>query len=415
MRLLQNLSIAFDGIRANKLRASLTMLGMIIGVSAVIVLMSIGSGTQAMVTSRISSLGSNLIFVRPGGAPQQGAVQQAQGSAASLTLQDAQALAADGAVPGVANISAEVDSRAQVVAGNLNTNTSIRGVDAPYLDVRNYQLADGDFFTQSQVDGRSLVAVLGATVATTLFPNGDAVGQNILINRNQFKVIGTLVSKGGSGFGNDDDVAMVPITTAMARLSQQRSVTGGQSVSVINVQAVSGKVVNDAKAGISAVLRDRHRITGDDDFTVTSQEDTLATLNQVTGVMTAFLGSIAGISLLVGGIGIMNIMLVSVTERTREIGIRKAIGAKRSDILAQFLVESLVMSVLGGGIGLLMGVGISRLVSGFNVNGTPLQTVVNPDIAVLAVVVSAAVGLFFGSYPAVQASRLNPIQALRYE
>ena len=414
MRLGQNLAIALDGIRANKLRAALTMLGIIIGVAAVIVLMSIGSGTQAQISSRITSLGSNLIFVRAGGAPQQGGVRQAQGSAATLTIDDATALGG-GAIPSLAGVAPEVGSRAQVVAGNLNANTSIRGVDENYLDVRNYEVDQGDFFLKSQLDAKALVAVLGATVAGNLFPDGDALGKNIRINRIQFKIIGTLVSKGGSASALEDDVVMVPITTSMARLSQQRSIQGGKTVSVINVKVASEKDIQDAKDGIANILRDRHRITGDDDFTVTSQEDTLATLNQVTGVMTAFLGSIAGISLLVGGIGIMNIMLVSVTERTREIGIRKAVGAKRRDILSQFLVEATVLSVFGGGTGLVFGIGISRMVSGFQLNGQPLQTVVAPEIAVLAVSVSAAVGLFFGIYPAVQASRLNPIQALRYE
>ena len=415
MRIRQNLGIAWDGIRANKLRSSLTMLGMIIGVAAVIVLMSIGSGTQASVTSRISSLGSNLVFVRPGGAPTQGGVRQAQGSSASLTYEDAQALAAPGAVPGALAVAPETGNRQQLVAGNLNTNTNVRGVDEAYLEVRNYEMAEGEFFTATQLSTRALVAVLGSSTAATLFPEGDAVGKNLRINRLQFRVVGTLVSKGGSGFGNEDDVAMVPITTSLTRLSQQRTNQGQRSVSTINIKAENDKSVGLIKESVAAILRERHRLQGEDDFTVTSQEDTLATLNQVTGVMTAFLGSIAGISLLVGGIGIMNIMLVSVTERTREIGIRKAGGAKRRDILAQFLVEATMMSLVGGGLGLGIGVLISRLVNGMQLNNQPLTTLVSPDIAILSVTVSAAVGLFFGIYPAVQASKLNPIQALRYE
>ncbi|MSQ09955.1 MAG: FtsX-like permease family protein [Dehalococcoidia bacterium] len=411
----QNLGIAWDGIRANKLRSSLTMLGMIIGVAAVIVLMSIGTGTQASITSRISSLGSNLVFVRPGGAPIQGGVRQAQGSAGSLTFEDAQVLAAPGAVPGALAVAPETATRQQLVAGNLNTNTNIRGVDEAYLDVRNYEMAEGEFFTATQLSTRALVVVLGSNTAATLFPEGDAVGKNLRINRLQFRVVGTLVSKGGSGFGNEDDVAMVPITTSLTRLSQQRTNQGQRSVSTINIKAENDKSVGLIKESVAAILRERHRLQGEDDFTVTSQEDTLATLNQVTGVMTAFLGSIAGISLLVGGIGIMNIMLVSVTERTREIGIRKAVGAKRRDILAQFLVEATMMSLVGGGLGLGIGILISRLVNGMQLNNQPLQTVVSPDIAILSVTVSAAVGLFFGIYPAVQASKLNPIQALRYE
>jgi putative ABC transport system permease protein len=377
--------------------------------------MSIGSGTQASITTRIGSLGSNLVFARSGGAPAQGNVRQAQGSSASLTYEDALALSAPGAVLGAVAVAPEVSTRQQVVAGNLNVNTAIRGVDETYLEVRNYEIAEGEFFTPTQLSTRALVVVLGSNVAATLFPEGDPVGRNVRINRLQFRVVGTLVSKGGSGFGNEDDVAMVPITTSLTRLSQQRTNQGQRSVSVINIKAESDKAVPLVKESAAAILRERHRIQGEDDFTLTSQEDTLATLTQVTGVMTAFLGSIAGISLLVGGIGIMNIMLVSVTERTREIGIRKAVGAKRRDILAQFLVEATMMSLVGGGVGLAMGVVISRLVNGVQLNNQPLQTVVSPDIALLAVTVSAAVGLFFGIYPALQASKLNPIQALRYE
>ncbi|MSQ26519.1 MAG: FtsX-like permease family protein [Dehalococcoidia bacterium] len=387
------------------------MLGIIIGVGAVIVLMSIGTGTQATVTSRISSLGSNLVFVRPG-ATQQGGVRTAAGSAISLTLEDAEAL--EGA-DGVEAVAPETQSGGQIVAGNINVNNRVLGVTESYLDVRNYTMADGDFITQQNLDAKSLVAVLGANTANTLFPDRSPIGQSVRVTRTQFRVIGVLASKGGSGLGTEDDVVMVPITTAMARLSAQRNNSGGRSVGTVNVKAISDKDVPIVKESVAAILRERHRITVDDDFTITSQEDTLATLNQVTGVFTAFLGSIAGISLLVGGIGIMNIMLVSVTERTREIGIRKAVGAKRNDILLQFLVEATVLSLFGGLTGILLGVGISRLVSGMNLNGQPLNTVVSPEVVILAVSVSAAVGLFFGIYPASRAASLHPIQALRYE
>lgn len=414
MNILLNLSLAFDGIKANKLRSALTMLGIIIGVSAVIVLMSIGAGTQLSVTQRITSLGSNLIFIRPG-ATQEGGVRQAQGSSASLTLEDAKALFDPVAAPAIAEVAPERSLGGQVVASGRNASTRIVGVPETYTEVLNYILADGDFISKSNVDSRALVAVLGSNVANTLYPDSSAVGQPVTINRQRFRIIGVLESKGGSSLGFQDDVVMVPITTAMTRLSQQRTTQGGQSVNLINVKVIDEKSVDDAKLQIAEILRQRHRITGDDDFTITSQEDTIATLNQITGVFTAFLGSIAGISLLVGGIGIMNIMLVSVTERTREIGIRKAIGAKRKDILAQFLVEATVMSVFGGGMGLTIGVVISRLISGFNLNGQPLQTVVSPEIVVLAVSVSAAIGLFFGIYPATRAAGLHPIEALRYE
>ncbi len=410
------LSIAMDSLQANKLRAALTMLGIVIGVAAVIVLMSIGTGTQATVTSRITALGSNLIFVRPG-APRQAGVAQAQGSAVTLTLEDAMALDDPVLAPSIAAVAPELQNRSQVVVGGKNANTNIVGVTEPYLSVRNYQVADGEFISKSNIDSRSLVGVIGSNTATTLFGEADPIGQNMRIGRQQFKVIGVLASKGGSGLGLEDDVILVPITTAMTRLSNQRTTTAGKRVSSINVQVVNEKEVADAKIQIADILRTRHKTTGEDtdDFTVTSQEDTIATLNQITGVFTAFLGSIAGISLLVGGIGIMNIMLVSVTERTREIGIRKAVGAKKSDVLAQFMVEATVLSMAGGGIGLTLGFGISKLISGVNLNGQALVTVVSPEVALLSVTVSAAVGLFFGIYPATRAAALHPIQALRSE
>ena len=409
------LGIAFDSLQANKLRAFLTMLGIVIGVAAVIVLMSIGSGTQATVTSRITSLGTNLVFVRPG-APQQNGVRSAQGSAATLTLDDAEALADPNLAPSIALVAPESRTSSQLVVGGINVNSRITGVTETYADVRNHQVAEGDFITRQNVIARSLVLVLGSSVADTLFPDGGAVGQSVRVGRLQFKVAGVLESKGGTGFGSQDDVVMVPISTAMTRMSSQRSSRGGQRVSSINVQVADEDLIDQAKEEITFILRDQHRINGEeDDFSITSQEDTLETLNQITGVFTAFLGSIAGISLLVGGIGIMNIMLVSVTERTREIGIRKAVGAKRSDLLAQFLVEATVLSLAGGGIGLLIGVGISRLLSGLDLNGQPLNTVVSPEIALLSITVSAAVGLFFGIYPATRAAALHPIQALRYD
>ena len=415
MNLALNVEIALEGIKANKLRSALTMLGIIIGVAAVIVLMSIGTGTQATVTARISSLGSNLIFVRSG-APQQGNVRQAQGSGVNLTLEDAEALDDPVLAPSVALVAPETSTGGQIIAGNLNVNSRITGVTDTYAEVRNHQVAAGDFISSQNVSSRSLVAVLGSNVATNLFPEADPVGQAIRINRVQFRVLGVLESKGSTGLGYQDDVVLVPITTAMARLSRSRTNSGGNSVSTINVQVASEEEIDDAKLQIAEILRVRHRIIGEeDDFTITSQEDTLATLNQITGVFTAFLGSIAGISLLVGGIGIMNIMLVSVTERTREIGIRKAVGARRNDILSQFMVEAIVMSSLGGGGGLAIGVLISHLVSRIDMNGQPLVTVVSPEIVILAVTVSAAVGLFFGIYPATRAAGLNPIQALRYE
>jgi putative ABC transport system permease protein len=266
------------------------------------------------------------------------------------------------------------------------------------------------------VQAKSAVAVLGATIATTLFGDADiALGQTVRINRQPFRVIGVLVAKGGTGFGSQDNVIMVPITTMTTRLAAQRTAQGVLNVSTITIQVADAKEIDQTKDQITELLRQRHRITTTDDFTVTAQEDLLDALRQVTGVFTLFLGSIAGISLVVGGIGIMNIMLVSVTERTREIGIRKAIGAKRQDILLQFLAESAALSLTGGIVGIALGSGLSRLISGTSLQGQVLTTVVSPNIVVLAASVSVAIGLFFGIYPASRAARLRPIEALRYE
>ena len=411
MGLRESLAISLNSIIANKLRSFLTMLGIIIGVAAVIALMSIGRGAQATITQRISGLGTNLVFVRPG-SQSTGGVRTAEGSAQTLTMEDAEAISF---IPSVNEVAPEANTFGQVVSGRLNMNGSIVGVTPSYATVRNFEIDYGDFISDINVDTKAMVAVLGHNVAQNLFPGDDPIGKAVLINRQQFRIIGKLKPKGGTGFGSQDNVVVVPITTHMSKLASQRSATGARNVSNINIQVRSSKEIASAMEEIRSLLRERHRIVREDDFAVTSQEETLSALNQITGVFTMFLGSIAGISLLVGGIGIMNIMLVSVTERTREIGIRKAVGAKKRDILAQFLVESATLSLLGGGIGLLVGVGISRLVTRLNLNGQPLQTVVSPDIMLLAVVVSAAVGIFFGIYPATRAASLHPIDALRFE
>jgi putative ABC transport system permease protein len=411
----QTIGTASSALVGNKMRSSLTVLGVVIGVTAVISLMSIGKGSQAAITSNIESLGTNLIFVRPGASTSAG-VSGGQGSAASLTLEDAYALADPTLAPAVAGVAPEVDTFAQVIAGRNNTRTQVVGVTPEYQFVRNFPVAEGSFITNANVQSRSMVVVLGSSVAETLFGQVSAVGQSVRISGLQFKVIGVLQSKGGTGFGNADDVMLAPITTVQARLSRQRTATGAQNVQTINVQAVSAKQVDAAIQQVSAILRQRHRIVvGDDDFTVTSQQDTITALQQSTQVWVVFLGAIAGISLLVGGIGIMNIMLVSVTERTREIGIRKAVGAKRRDILLQFLVEAALLSLTGGGIGVLVGWGVSHFVSGLSLGGQAIQAVISGDIVILAVSVSAAIGILFGLYPAYRAARLNPIEALRYE
>lgn len=414
MSLLESFNVALRALGANKLRTALTMLGMIIGVAAVITLMSVGKGAQATVTGQVESMGSNLIFVTPG-STQQGGVRSGLGQAATLTLEDAEAIADPNNVPEVAMVAPEVGSFGQVVAGPQNVATRIVGVTPEYQDVRNFRVASGDFISKQNVDSRSLAAVLGSNVASTLFGTEDPIGKEIKINRVPFRVIGVLEPKGSQAMGNQDDMVLVPITTAMQRLTQLRSVRGGgQTVSTINVQVASKEQMNSAVQRIGELLRERHKVA-QDDFVVQSQEDLLQVLNQITGIMTLLLGSIAGISLLVGGIGIMNIMLVSVTERTREIGIRKAVGAKRHDILLQFLIESVVISIVGGGVGLAIGAGLSQAVGMINLNGQRLQTLVSGDAVALAVGVSALVGIFFGLYPAARASSLNPIDALRYE
>jgi putative ABC transport system permease protein len=414
----ESIRISLGALGANKLRASLTMLGVIIGVGAVIALMSIGKGVQASVTNQIKGLGSNLLFISPG-STQQGGVRTQAGSAPTLTAEDAEAILATGTITEVLNVAPESGNGGQVVANGRNIFTRLNGVTPSYLDVRNFAIAEGEFFGPEHLESRSLVAVLGATSRQNLFGDNDAIGQTVRVNQINLRVIGVLEGKGAQAQGNQDDVIMVPLSTMQTRLNRNRTARGGQTVSSINVQLADDKpeTAQAAVEKIGELLRERHRVA-QDDFTIRSQQDLLATANQITGFITIFLGSVAGISLLVGGIGIMNIMLVSVTERTREIGIRKAIGAKRGDILAQFLIEATVVSVLGGTIGILLGAGGAQLINSLNLGGggaQAIRTVVSMDAILLAFGVSVFIGLFFGVYPAMKASRLNPIEALRYE
>ena len=408
------LHTALSSIWANKLRASLTLLGIVIGVAAVIALMAIGRGTQRAITSNIESLGTNLLFVRPG-ATSQGGVFSGLGSATTLTLDDAYALLDPVFVPSVAAVAPELRSSAQLVAGRENTFTQVVGVTPEYESVRNFPVASGQFISPLHVQNRSDVIVLGATVAETLYGFRDPVGQTLRLNGRQFTVIGVLESQGGGVQGLFDDQVLVPITTAYYRLSSQRTTQGEITVQTINVQVEDGELMDAAIQGIATTLRLRHRLTGEDDFTISSQQATIETLEETTDTFVVFLGAIAGISLVVGGIGIMNIMLVSVTERTREIGIRKAMGAKRRDIMLQFVTEATLLSLGGGGVGVLLGFGVSSLMNGRNLIGSTLQTSFEGDIAILALVVSAAIGLFFGIYPAMRAASLHPIDALRHE
>jgi putative ABC transport system permease protein len=413
MTIIESIRIALRSLGANKLRAALTMLGIIIGVAAVIALMGIGRGAQKSIDSQINSMGTNLIFVSPGSTSSSG-VRSAQGSARTLTYDDAVALGTSG-LSAVAAVAPQVQSFGQAVYMGNNANTQIVGVTPEYETVRNYKVQSGEFINASNVTAKSTVAVLGSNLVTNLFNGEDPIGQTIRINNVGFKVIGVLESKGGSGFGNQDDQIIVPLTTVGSRL-QRGNFRGSNLVDQVSVQATDGNQMAAAIQQISDLLRERHHIRFEDDFTVRSQQDLLATANQVTGIFTLFLGGVAGISLLVGGIGIMNIMLVSVTERTREIGIRKAIGATRGNILAQFLTEATVLSVLGGLIGVALGVGIAKAISTLSAGGTfQLTSVVGLDSVLLATLFATAIGLFFGIYPAYRAASLHPIDALRYE
>ena len=417
MSIFASIRIALRALSANKLRAALTMLGMVIGVGAVITMVSVGKGAQLAVTAQIQSMGTNLLFIRPG-AQQQFGVASQQGTRPTLTYEDAVAIAEAPDLP-VAAVAPEEATFGQILAKGVNVNTRITGTTPEFADVRNFHVATGDFISKQNLDSRSLVAVLGASVAANLFGDEDPTGQSIKISVEgrpgvDFRVIGVMEAKGGSGFGNQDDQVYVPITTMMQRLLAQRTASGARNVQTIDVQVTQESLMDQATAQIGDLLRQRHRVS-QDDFTIQSQQDFLNLAGQVTGIMTLLLGSIAGISLVVGGIGIMNIMLVSVTERTREIGIRKAVGARRWDILMQFLVEAMAVSVAGGGAGILLGVGLSHLISGVDLAGSRLTAVVTADAMFLAVGVSAAIGIFFGIYPALRAARLNPIEALRYE
>src|SRR5579859_388217 len=413
MSISQTFMMALQSLSGNKLRSALTVLGIVIGVAAVIAMLGIGRGAQAGVTASVQANGTNLLFIRPG-ASQTNGVRTAQGSAASLTLDDANALVN---VSGVSAVAPEVDGRAQVIYQGVNANTSLVGVTPDYAAARNVTIAQGDFIQQSQVTGRSLVAVIGPTVATELF--GDAntgVGLTIRLAGQPVKVIGITVPKGGSGFGNQDDQVFVPITTAQTRLIGAKRFGGATSVNTVSIQVASAGQIPQVESDITALLDQRHHVLpGAEDFTIQNQADILSTLTTVTNTLTLFLGGIAGISLVVGGIGVMNIMLVSVTERTREIGIRKAIGARRSDILTQFLVESAALSLLGGVLGIALGWGIATGIGHIQLGASSITPVVGVDSILLATLFSAAIGLFFGIYPAMRAASLAPIEALRYE
>ncbi len=413
MNVFESMRVALRSLGANRLRSALTMLGIIIGVGAVIALLSIGQGAGAAITEQVQGIGSNLIIVFPGAAPRPGSSVAVAGT---ITLADANALEDHACCPSIAAVAPVYQRTAQIANGANNTNTQVVGVTPAYETIRNWHAASGRFIDERDLQSVTRVAVLGKSTAKTLFGSEDPIGKSIKINRIPFKVIGVMVEKGGTSMfgGNQDDIVFVPLTTAQQRLfgSAAQTAQGAPRVSSVLISAVNEKQIDAAMAQITQVLRERHKIQyQQDDFTVLSQKDLLGALNQITDILTLFLAAIAAISLLVGGIGIMNIMLVSVTERTREIGIRKAIGARRKDILTQFLIEAITMSVAGGIIGILFGAAIGMAVNATGV----IKTTLDPTSVLLAVGFSVAVGLFFGLYPAARAASLHPIEALRYE
>jgi putative ABC transport system permease protein len=394
-------------ITSNKARSALTILGIVVGIASVIVMVSIGQGTKTSITSSIESAGSNLIMVMPGFGGGGGFVRGARGAGTSLTEDDADAIAK---LPGVKEVSKEASSRQQVIgSGSNNTNTQVQGVTPAYSTVRNVTIAEGEFITEADVDSAARVAVLGPTARDDLFGEnaGSVIGQTIRVNGIRFKIVGITASKGGSGFSNQDDVIYAPLTTVQQRLN------GSKSLSTMGVSAQTANDVTNVKNSVTTLLLEQHNITDSSnaDFNVMSQSDIAATASTVTNTLTILLGSIAGISLLVGGIGIMNMMLTAVTERTREIGLRKAVGARRSDISAQFLAESVALTFLGGVIGVSVGFGLAFVLTQF----FSISTTVTLWSVLLAAGVSIVIGIVFGYYPAFRASAMNPVEALRYQ
>ncbi len=394
------------GVSSNKVRSGLTMLGIVIGIASVIAMLSIGEGTKAQIESSIQSLGSNLLIVSPGAQRGfGGAASAGRGSSQTLTLEDATAISS---VSGIAAVSPEVSKRYQLVASGNNTNVQVMGTTPAYLSTRNVAVDSGTFFDATQVSSRSKVVVIGPTVRDDLFGTGaNPIGSTVRINGMDFSIIGVTVAKGGSGFSNQDDMVYIPISTMLTFLS------GGTAVSSIDIEAQTADGMTDVQSAVTSLLLERHKIADPTqaDFSILNQSDIVSAASSVTGTFTILLASIAGISLLVGGIGIMNMMLTTVTERTREIGLRQAIGAEKGIIVLQFLGESILLTVLGGIIGILLGYGISRLIT--LLSGT--TTVVQWTSVAMAFGVSAGIGLVFGYYPARRAARLNPIEALRYE
>jgi len=406
MKLIQSFIDAFESITSNKLRSALTMLGVIIGVAAVIAMLAIGNGAQESILGEIEGIGTNLLFIR--------SIRDAQ-TPMPLTFSDMEALDNPSLAPSVAAVAASVSGSADVAFAGESTNTSVVGITTDYLLIQNIGIKEGELITEQHLNGISSVAILGSDVAAALFDRTESiVDESVRINGQPFRVIGILETQGGSAFGSSDDQVLVPITTSLIRIQARDN---RDEVDVIFASATNSDSVTNASDEIAEILRERHRTEiGEDDFTITTQQSFIETASSITGILTIFLGGVAGISLLVGGIGIMNIMLVSVIERTKEIGLRKALGAKRSTILTQFLVESLSISLIGGILGILGGWGLSSLVGLFAAGSDiMLNPIMDINSVLMATVFSAAVGIFFGLYPANRASILEPVEALRSE
>ncbi len=409
MNLWQAVIEALESLTSNKLRSGLTILGIVIGVAAVIAMLAVGQGAQDTITGSISGIGTNLLFVFEGNTSVE--IRNPK----PLTISDSQALLDKFQAPYVEDVSAAINGSVEVVFDGEQKTTTVTGITPNYQTMRNYSLIEGSFIKDENLNGNASVVVLGNDVATKLFGRDQGVvGETIRIDGSPFRVVGVLTKKGGSGFGSEDDVVLVPFTTAQTRLIRN---SNREAVDILLVQASSAESVTSASDEVSQILRQRHRTNiGEDDFTVFSQQDFVTTAKTITGVLTIFLGGIAAISLLVGGIGIMNIMLVSVTERTREIGLRKALGARRKDILIQFLTESSLLSMLGGIVGIAFGYLIAIIVGKVAAaSGTPFTPNVGINSILLATIFSTVVGLFFGIYPANRAAGLEPVEALRYE
>jgi putative ABC transport system permease protein len=409
LKLFDPLKTAWSGVVTHKLRSFLTMLGIVIGVGAVITLMSVGKGSTAQILSNIENMGANLMTIR-GGATYSAGVRGAMGGSNTLTMEDATAI--QNQIANVTAVAPSSSSNLQLVAGSENANSQVTGVTAAYLDVNNLTVASGSFFSDAEYQRGAKVAILGDSIATTLYPDTSPIGQKLRMGNLIVTVIGVLESKGGTMNSYDDSV-LIPLTTLHQAVAVNKTTQGETTVSSISLTVTDESKVDQVEADITTLLRSRHRLLASaaDDFSITSMSDIANTLSETSSTMTLLLGAIAGISLLVGGIGVMNIMLVSVLERTREIGIRKALGARQRDIWSQFLIEAALLTLAGGIIGIAGGWGTSWILNKTGV----VTTLVTSDIVVLAVTVSVAIGLFFGFYPAWNASRLNPIEALRSE